>query len=162
MRESIGVTGVFQIVILFIILFTGIMCLTLNNTNAFAVKNELINTIVALDGEIIEGNKLDDELIDVMKTASYRNTGKCDDDYLAFDKEGNETNPNNASICIKPVNVTSQIDKVHLETFGKVGINDFIVGKYYKVVVFYQLDIPIIKQFYDMKSVGETKIIYNG
>ena len=41
-----------------------------------------------------------------------------------------------------------------------VATEDFKSGSYYQVAVFYQLDLPIIKQIYNFQTVGETKIIY--
>ena len=55
MKESISMTAIFQIVILFILLFTAIMALTINNSNAFGVKDEIVN-ILELNG----GKYLDD------------------------------------------------------------------------------------------------------
>ena len=43
MRETMSITAIFQIFILFILLFTAIMCLTINNSNAFGVKDSIIN-----------------------------------------------------------------------------------------------------------------------
>ena len=43
MKESISMTAIFQIVILFILLFTAIMALTIHNSNAFGVKDEIVN-----------------------------------------------------------------------------------------------------------------------
>ena len=163
MKESVGIVGVFQIVILFILLFTGVMCLTLNNTNAFAVKNVVINTIVDLNGNIYNDDKLKDEIIDVVTNAAYRNTGKCDDGYIGYDKLGNEISHGNAAICIKEVPVTDQLDANLNDSFSNnVGNDDFITGSYFKVMVFYQLDLPIINHAFNMKNVGETKIIYHG
>ena len=45
MREAIGGISIFQIVILFILLFTGVMCLTINHSKAFGVKDEIITII---------------------------------------------------------------------------------------------------------------------
>ena len=45
MREAIGGTWLFQIVIVFILLFTGFMCLTINRSKAFNVKDQIIQTI---------------------------------------------------------------------------------------------------------------------
>lgn len=167
MKESIGVTGVFQIVILFILLFTGIMCLTLNHTNSFAVKNDIVNTIVSLNGDIFnDDDKLKDELVDIMKEYSYRNIGKCDDEYMGYDKEGNKvTTGKKAAVCIKKVKVIDERGKEicqKLRVGCKNNASDFVAGAYYKVEVFYQLDVPIIRQLYSLKSVGETKIIYGG
>ena len=45
MKEAIGGVSLFQIVILFLLLFTGVMCLTINHSKAFGVKDEIINII---------------------------------------------------------------------------------------------------------------------
>ena len=45
MRESISITTIFQIFILFVLLFTAIMALTINNSNAFGVKDSIVNAI---------------------------------------------------------------------------------------------------------------------
>ena len=163
MKESIGVVGVFQIVILFILLFTGIMCLTINNTNAFAVKNNLLNTIVSLNGNYKDGEKLKEEMVSVINDASYRNTGKCEDGYDGYDKEGNPVKRGNAALCIKEVDVHGEANEQLNSMFeNKIAKDDIIPAKYYKVMVFYQLDIPVIKQIFNLKNVGETRIIYNG
>ena len=44
---------------------------------------------------------------------------------------------------------------------GNISHDDFIDGSYYQIVVFYQLDVPIINEVYRMQTKGETKIIYN-
>ena len=41
MKESIGGTALFQITIVFLLLFTGVMCITINHSKAFAVKDEI-------------------------------------------------------------------------------------------------------------------------
>ena len=45
MKEAMGGVPLFEIVVVFILLFTGIMCLTINHSKAFAVKDEIINII---------------------------------------------------------------------------------------------------------------------
>ena len=45
MKEAIGGVSLFQIVILFLLLFTGVMCLTINHSKAFGVKDEIINIL---------------------------------------------------------------------------------------------------------------------
>ena len=45
MKEAIGGVSLFQIVIVFLLLFTGVMCLTINHSKAFGVKDEIINII---------------------------------------------------------------------------------------------------------------------
>ena len=45
MKEAMGGISIFQIVIVFLLLFTGVMCMTINHSKAFGVKDEIINII---------------------------------------------------------------------------------------------------------------------
>ena len=64
-----------------------------------------------------------------------------------------------ASICIREVNATSGLDNYLQDILGDtVAVGDFKTGKYYQIVVFFQLDIPIVKQVYNFESKAETKI----
>ena len=173
MRETVSVTGIFQIVIIFILLFAAIMALTINNSNAFGVKDEIINAIEANNGVyFLDGNgDLDERINEAMQKATYRTSGKCpantqniayDEWYIGFDRNGRRVGSNDkASICIRKVNVTDKINEYYVSKYGTaVGTNDFITGFYYQVVVFYQLDLPIINQVYNFQTKGETKIFY--
>ena len=50
MREAIGGTWLFQIVIVFILLFTGYMCLSINHSKAYNVKSEILEIIERYNG----------------------------------------------------------------------------------------------------------------
>ena len=171
MRESISITTIFQIFILFILLFTAIMCLTINNSNAFGVKDSIINVIEANDGKYMDGANLSQEIVDVIAETSYRTSGKCpdvensDNQYQGFDRNGNavSSGSDNAAVCIRKVETTKEMDS-YLERIlgvGSVATDDFVEGIYYQVVVFFQLDIPVFKQVYNFKTKGETRTIYN-
>ena len=159
MRESISITTIFQIFILFVLLFTAIMALTINNSNAFGVKDSIVNAIEALDGNYLDGDDLNEEIVKVIQETSYRTSGKCPDGYDGFDRAGNRvtSNSSDAAVCISDVDVTGGLDTA----FSGFAQNDFVDGKYYKVVLFFQLDIPVFKQIFNFKTVGETRIIYN-
>ena len=159
MRESISITTIFQIFILFVLLFTAIMCLTINNSNAFGVKDSIINAIEALDGNYLDGADLNEEIVQVIQETSYRTSGKCPDGFDGFDRAGNSvgSNSSDAAVCIKEVDVTGGIDE-NLSGFAQ---DDFVDGKYYSVVLFFQLDIPVFKQIFNFQTKGETRIIYN-
>ena len=167
MRESISITTIFQIVILFILLFTAIMALTINNSNAFGISDEVISIIEHSRGVYLDEftGGLSEEIIASLSEASYRTTGKCPsepDGYQGYDRAGNPTSGDDASVCIRTVDVNDSINR-YLESelgSGNVGSGDFVSGKYYQVIVFYQLDLPIIKQIYNFQTKGETKIIY--
>jgi hypothetical protein len=163
MRESISVTTIFQIVIIFILLFTAIMALTINNSNAFAVKNSLIRVIEQKNGLIYDGDSLDQDIVDTLAEASYRSTGSCSDGYTGYDRNGNVVY-NNAAICIRKVEATSEIDSYIAGELGdKVATGDFINGIYYQIEVFFHLDLPLVNstvKSFNFRSKGETRLIY--
>lgn len=162
MKESMSITTIFQIVILFILLFTAIMALTINNSNAFGVKDQIVNIIESSGGNYIDSGSLNEEIVSLIESTSYRTTGKCDEDYVGFDRSGAQVSSGqDASVCIREVNATSGLDNYLQDILGDtVAVGDFKTGKYYQIVVFFQLDIPIVKQVYNFESKAETKIIY--
>ncbi len=165
MKESMSVTYIFQIVILFILLFTAIMALTINNSNAFGIKNSIVSILEANGGYYLDDNgNLNKEIITLIESTSYHTTGKCDEEYIGFDRSGKTvTSGQDASICIKEVNATDGLDNYLTELLqgkAEVATGDFIPGKYYQIEVFFQLDIPIVKQVYNFSTKSETKVIY--
>ena len=162
MKESMSVTYIFQIVILFILLFTAIMALTINNSNAFGVKDQIVNILEANGGNYIDDGNLNEEIVNLIESTSYRTTGKCDEGYTGFDRTGaTVVSGGDASVCIKEVNATDGVDNYLSGILGtKVATGDFMPGKYYQIVVFFQLDLPVVKQVYNFPSKAETKVIY--
>ena len=73
MREAIGGTAIFQIVIVFILLFTGFMCLTINRSKAFNVKDKIIQTIQSYNGLTGEARV---DIAEYLRESSYRTTGR--------------------------------------------------------------------------------------
>ena len=164
MRESISITTIFQIVILFILLFTAIMALTINNSNAFGIKDQVVNILETNQGKYKTGESLDQEIVDLLASTSYRNTGKCSDGFTGFDRNGAMVNSDQqAAICIREVNATEGVDNyLNRVLQGNVATGEFMPGKYYQIEVFFQLDLPVVKQIYNFKSKAETKVIYQG
>lgn len=168
MRESIGATWLFQIVIFFVIVFTGYMCLTINHSKSFQIKDSIINIIEDSKGMDLRvgannGNTELKEIAEVLKEYGYRSSGKCENldkensdgkvladgssaSWQGYDREGNLTEKN-ATFCIKKIHAAS-------------GLTELPEQYYYKVAVFYQLDIPIIGNLMNFHVLGDTKIVY--
>ncbi len=171
MREAIGGNFLFQIVILFLLLFTGVMCLTINHSKAYGVKDEIINIIendslkdgVAYDGSL--NDKTVDKIISYATETGYRITGNCGSGYTGYKRDGKETSGNDAIICIKAVNVS---DSITDDTIKKCGtgcrmVDDDLPNMYYYTVkLFYQIDAPIIGNALNLTLKASTKTIYSG
>lgn len=167
MREAIGGTWLFQIVIVFVLLFTGYMCLSINHSKAYNVKSEILEIIERYNGidlstDINGESEALHEIIGNMQVNSYRTTGKCPSDlkdadnnvvghYVGFNREGkfDSTNP---TICIAKVDVGSK------DNTNQV-VQELPSMSYYRVVVFYQLDLPIFQNLFMFSLKGDTKIL---
>lgn len=145
MKEAYGGTFLFQIVILFLLLFTAIMCITINQTKAFAVKDDLINYIETNDGLDLSKNKLNDGVKEILTKDGYFTTGsKCGNGYIGYSREGTKlASSESPALCIKKIDSGSQTG-----------------GCYYEIKVFYKLDLPVISSIFNFTETGKTKELY--
>lgn len=173
MREAIGGTWLFQIVIVFILLFTGFMCLSINRSKAFNVKDQIIQTIQSYNGINLnneyssgdEGTPIAD-IVEYLQQNSYRTTGvypepeKVKDqkvEYQCFTRDGKATS-SNPVFCIAEIDTSIEgCASGSTECFKELPRMT-----YYRIVVFYQLDLPIFHDLFNFKIVGDTKIMYQG
>lgn len=147
MREAIGGTWIFQIVIFFILLFTGYMCLSINHSKAFNVKNEIVTAIERNEGVDLTKGRNDPtiaKIVEYLKSTSYRTTGKCNPGLTGFNREGDQSS--SSAFCIGEVPVRGDASELP-------GM------KYYRVQVFYQLDLPIFRSIFEFTITGDTRVI---
>lgn len=143
MKESIGGTQLFIIVIVIILLFTAIISFTISRSNAFAIKDTIIT-------EIEKREKFDSKtvknVIDILQKNSYHETGNCSKNNMGkgYTRDGKETTGDDASFCVKTFTVKDNTGF----RFTKTN---------YKVTVFYGIDVPIINEFFKFTLVGETR-----
>lgn len=157
MREAIGGNWLFNIVIFFVILFTGYLCLSINHTKAFNVKDDIVKIIErdggfeSLNSVNVDNNDTIKKIVDSLQEFGYRSHNTCPSDdggriWYGFNREG-ARDDNNASFCIREISATN--DEGLLNT------------RYYQVVVFYQLDLPIFNNLFRFQLKGDTKLLYD-
>ncbi len=169
MRESIGGISLFQIVIVFLLLFTAVMCFTINHSRAFAVKDEVVSIIENsnLQSQYLTDDTLQD-IFDRLSEVGYRTFGSCpnDDDnpwtgYTRIGRAINQTN-SHALFCIRQVDVPKQFRKDIQNQCPNCTVlseNDFPYMYYYNVMLFYQLDVPVINRM-NFNIVSSTKVVF--
>lgn len=157
MRDSIGGVYLFNIVILFIILFTGIMCMTVNRTKAYSVKDAMIQEIELNDGLNLSGNIAN--IAEIARDFSYRTIGNCDTGYIGFDRDGNPDS-SNSSICIRKVIINDPANVFDGYSDTSYLDDEAPSGCYYSVELFYSLGIPILKEVFGFSVQSETKTVY--
>lgn len=140
MREAIGNSYIFSIVIALIGIIFLILIGSLSYSKAFKVKTRIIEIIEKNSGYNEENIKM--EIDNYLKTVGYTvtkssNSGKCVE--LNGTKAIN-TKSKNYDYCIYRFNT--------------------VKGPYYHVTVFISFDIPVISSYLRIPVSGETRVIY--
>lgn len=147
MREAIGGTWLFQIVITIILIFTGYLCLSINHSKAFNVKNSIINAIEIEEGADLSNPERDPairKIVDNIRNIAYRTTGRCPSDYQGFNRDG-KLDSRASAFCIKKERAYNDASLPAMY--------------YYRIIVFYQLDLPIFNNAFNFNVKGDTKVI---
>ena len=158
MKEAIGGTWLFGIVIVFIVFFTTYISMSTNYSKAFKVKDELISIVErykGVNGDSIE--KINNYLGDI----GYFSRGKCDNgsgiranftDWAGCTYNNNRScvkNASNANYCIRRSKfVTGDSDAAHPRS------------AHYQVVVFFTIDWPVLGSLINVRIEGETGIVH--
>lgn len=176
MREGIGGVVIFMLVIILILIFAGLMSLTINESNAFAVKDQLVSIIEDAGGldtdvqclgadncnEDNKDQKTLQEIVDAIDANSYRQKGDCEVleekfknnigvKVQGYQRTGEHTmSGKKSSFCIVKIPANN----------SDPNSSGSLKGYYYQVYVFYQLDIPVLNSLFSFRSMGETKILY--
>ena len=143
MKESIGTSYLFQIVIVFVLLFTGYLCLSINYSRSYSVKNNIVNNIQREKGfNEVTRNKI----AAYLQKVGFKSTGKCPDGYDAYSADGVlQGNGGKGVYCVSSVVVP--------------GNPDIPQTTYFRVAVFYKLDLPIFGSVFSFKNYGDTYMI---
>ena len=165
MKEAIGGTWLFGIVITFVVLFTSFVALSTNYSRCFNIKDEILTTIEHYNGV---NEKSLAKINEYLGGVGYSSTSKCPSNdgsasqWYGF-KIGNNTSTvgqTNANYCIRKHTIT----KPYENNGGSITINGPIGhprSAYYQVAVFFNLNIPIIRTLFNINITGETGVIYN-
>ena len=139
MKESIGGISLFNIVIVFVMVFTGYISLTIN-------YSKRTPSSVASSGNNCYNFK--DQIVDYFKETNYTSVGRCDDDWYGYSRSGEllGLGSKKAAFCIKAI-----------EAHATSELPDAV---YYKVKMFYHLDLPVINRFWNFTVEGETTRVY--
>lgn len=163
MKEAISGTWLFQLVIVFILIFTGYLALSLNYSKSFRVKNEVISIIEREEG-MTSGSTTEYGAIKLIANyltrSGYGTMGKCPTDTdndapwygaLSIDTES-ET---------KSDSLFEQVTDANKEYYYCVKkISGYYEKEpqisYYKVQFFFKFDLPVLGQIGNFKVTGQT------
>lgn len=158
MRQTIGTTWIFQLVILFTLLFAGYIALTINYSKSFKVKNEVLSLIEKNQGMTDNGVKL---INNYLTQSGYKQMGTCS----ANDTSGTTTygakslGTESINNIFEPANAGTK----YYYCFAKVLSHHsyFTSRAYYKVKLFFRVDLPVLGDLYAFDVDGQTSEIDN-
>lgn len=149
MRESIGGTWILGFVVLFVVLFSGYLAVSVNYTKAFKAKNKIINVIEENEGFTTTNfvGQIESQTLD-----SLKNSNSTEDKIYAYLKEIGYA--------------TTKLDSNKCES-GNMYSGGYCIkkvcssnGAYYKVTSFVKIELPIVWSTFTVPIKGETKVIY--
>ena len=150
MREAIGSYWLTMIVITFIVLFTGYMCLSINMNRSYKVKNEIINIMQKENGLNEDALK---QIQEYMTDVGYRTTGGCENGEFGFGINGQTQTDNKAVFCVKPLTIRYLPSTPYTKS-------QFPEVTYYQVRVFFSLDLPVVRNMFTFALKGSTKKLF--
>ena len=165
MRESIGTAWIMIIVMTFIALFSGYLAFSINYSKSFRVKDGIIERIHKHNGI---NQKAVDEIDDYLNQINYNAKGNCQkyyDEYRDISSSVEAAGFNGKTHKTINSNPTREnfnycIFKVKNSLKGESTKTADASSAYYKVVVFFSLQIGNISFFSNFKTTGETGTIY--
>lgn len=149
MKEAIGGSWLFLIVIVFLSLFACFISVSVNLSKSYKVKDEILFLIEKNHGM----NKAAlEEMSDYLTDVGYRSTGKCPTGdgacWYGFSYDNTKSSSMNPNFCVKKT-VVSATAIGHPNT------------AYYSVKVFFKLDMPVLNNVLKFTVDGETSQIVN-
>lgn len=155
MREAIGGTWLFGLVITFIVFFASFLAISINYSKAFHVKNNVVDIISKYEGNNPCARK---KIASYLKTEGYLVPGSCPKknakvngvvnsyDYVGYNLDGTEVSSGSkAYYCISKDSTDN---------------NTVIDKKFYRVVIFFKIDLPVVGDITTFNIKGETESIY--
>lgn len=148
MRDSVGGTWLFGLIITFMLIFVGYLTLMINYSTVFKNKNEVVHMIERYEGMSADTMTL---INNYLRNSGYSSKGRCpmEDGWMGIEELSSSAtaveNSNNAYYCYKKTEA------------GEAGDD----SAYYDVRLFLHFDIPVLGQLGSFDIKGQTiKIKY--
>jgi len=140
MREAVGSTFLFKIMIIFIFFFASFLAIAINYSQAFRIKNQVINLIEQYEGL---NDTSEAKIFNLINSSGYyREINSCNGYGNPVSNPDTETQIN--GLCVRRFTT---------------GIDD--TDAYYSITTFVSFNLPIVGNFFTFPVKGETKVITN-
>ena len=154
MRDAVGSTWIFSLVITFTLIFSGFLVLSLSYSKAYKIKNEMTSMIEKYEGLTTNdtlNHKGSIEIINqYLLNAGYSSMGKCPINSLATDDLTSDT--------LITINNTNNTNKYYYCV--QINTNN-LCHTTFKITVFFDFNLPVLGQLQKYNITGQTNEISN-
>ena len=138
MRETTGSMWIFQMMLIFILIFARFLCLVINYSKAYRVKNEVLSIIEEYEG-VSEASQ---QIIDnYLMSQSYLTKGNCPEGWFGVDATTGTYEESTGRQAFSYCFIENEDE------------NNYI---YYDIMVFYQFNLPFLGDFMRFRVEGTT------
>ncbi len=138
MRETIGTTWTFQLIIIFILIFACFLSLVISYSRAYAIKNEALSVIEKYEGVSTESGQI---LNNYLSATGYKDKGKCPNEWWgAIDFNGTFEQSNSSN--------------EYYYCFQEKSTSNGLV--LYNIRFFYKFNLPVLGDLTNFKIDGQT------
>ena len=137
MRESIGNTWTFQIIIIFILIFSAFLALVITYSKAYTVKNDILSTVEKNEGITKDSIKI---INNYLSQKGYKEKGECPVGWYGANVYNNDYEISNG--------------EKYNYCFTEVKEKKYI---YYNIKVFYKFNLPFIGDLFTFQINGRTQ-----
>ena len=159
MKEAIGTTWTYTLVLVFTLIFTGFLVLSLTYAKAFKVKNEMTTIIEKYEGLTLTSkykNQTRNGSIQIinqyMENANHTSTGKCDiskTDYIYYGASSLSSN------SVTPITNSNK----NKSFYYCIGFSPTACT--FTIQVFYDFNLPFLGQIHKYSIIGKTNKMSN-
>lgn len=158
MRDAIGSTWVYSIVITFTLIFAGFLILVISYSRAYKIKNEMITVLEKYEGITQKNNSEGNDwgsikiINNYLHNSGYTTKGKC---------------PNEGTVLGAEDLTTSTLTKINSTNASKdyyycIMVNKDTSGKaIFTINVFYDFNLPVLGALQKYTVTGQTHKISN-
>lgn len=160
MRETIASTWIYQLVIIFILLFVAFLILSLTYSKNYKTKNELINIIEKYEGVNVRSIQL---INNYLSYNGYKTKGKCPTGELWVGLE--DLNSTKLTKTVKGQKYFYCLNKKYSnkQPSSKSSSGKVIKSKmFYQVKTFFKFNLPVLGDIYTFAVDGTTNDIFQG
>ena len=154
MREAVGTTWIFQLVIIFTLIFVSFLALSINYSRAFRIKNEILTIMEKYEGVGDQEGHSVSIINNYLRNNAYGVKGACregeygalslNDNILEYVSAGGSNN--RYYYCVKPI-----------PTYTVAKQNQFR----FNIRVFFKFNLPVIGELMTFSIDGTTMDIVN-